>query len=118
MGVRNGVFCVHMLIQQILKIQQIRILGARIASIIFPKRTEMCLPGTLRVSFGVENDETDVKILIHTIKKINQNPKPLLNKILAHTNNGTLFIPITKTEERIKQFVELRTKKVYSIKKK
>jgi len=114
-GVRNGCFCAHMLIQQILKIQQIRIIGARMTSIIIPKMTGMCLPGTLRVSFSIENDETDVVCLLNTIKKINQKPRSKINKLLGYTNNGTLFVPRTKTEEKIRSYVNSITKTVYSL---
>ncbi|MFX0105980.1 MAG: aminotransferase class V-fold PLP-dependent enzyme [Candidatus Hodarchaeota archaeon] len=114
-GVRNGCFCAHMLIQQILKIQQIRIIGARMTSIIIPKKTDLCLPGTLRVSFGIQNDETDVACLLKTIEKINQKPRSLINKLLGYTNNGTLFLPKTKTEVKIRNFVNNITKKIYSL---
>ena len=114
-GVRNGCFCAHMLIQQILKIQKIRVIGARMTSIIIPKKTGMCLPGTLRVSFGIENDETDVACLLKTIEKINQKPRTIINKLLGYTNNGTLFVPRTNTEEKIRIFVNNATKKVYSL---
>jgi selenocysteine lyase/cysteine desulfurase len=114
-GIRSGCFCAHMLIQQILKIQQIRIIGARMTSIIIPKKTEMCLPGTLRVSFGIENDETDVACLLKAIEKINQKPRSILDRLLGYTNNGTLFIPRTKTEDKIKSYVNSITKKVYSL---
>ncbi|MHA2325833.1 MAG: aminotransferase class V-fold PLP-dependent enzyme, partial [Promethearchaeota archaeon] len=59
-GLRDGCFCAHMFVQQILKVQQIRILGARMTSIIFPEQTRMCLPGTLRISFGIGNIEDDI----------------------------------------------------------
>ncbi|MFX0134534.1 MAG: aminotransferase class V-fold PLP-dependent enzyme [Candidatus Hodarchaeota archaeon] len=114
-GIRNGCFCAHMLIQRILKIQRIRIVGARMTSIIIPKKTEMCLPGTLRVSFGIENDETDVACLLKSIEEISQQPRSIIDRVLAYTNNGTLFIPRTKTEEKIKCYVNSTTKKVYSL---
>ncbi|MFX0138493.1 MAG: aminotransferase class V-fold PLP-dependent enzyme, partial [Candidatus Hodarchaeota archaeon] len=114
-GIRSGCFCAHLLIQQILKIQQIRIIGARLTSIIIPKITSMCLPGTLRVSFGIVNDITDVTCLLKTIEKINQKPRTIIDKLLGYTNNGTLFLPKTKTEEKIRNYVNNITKKVYSL---
>jgi hypothetical protein len=106
------------LIQQILKIEKIRIIGARMTSIILPKRTAMCLPGTLRVSFGIENDETDVYHLLETIEKLIQKPREVMNRLLGYTNNGTLFVPKTITEEKIRNFAKVRLERVYAIDKK
>ncbi|MHA2340163.1 MAG: hypothetical protein ACXACX_22920, partial [Candidatus Hodarchaeales archaeon] len=114
-GVRNGCFCAHMLIQQILKTQQIRILGAEMTSIIIPEKTRMCLPGTLRVSFGIENDESDVENLLKTIEVLMNKPRFPLNKLLAYTYNGTLYVPKTKIEEKIKTFVKMITNNIYSV---
>ncbi|MFW9877851.1 MAG: aminotransferase class V-fold PLP-dependent enzyme [Candidatus Thorarchaeota archaeon] len=113
-GIRNGCFCAHMLIQQILKVQQIRILGARMTSIVIPKKTGMCLPGTLRVSFGIENDKADIEILLNIIKKINQKPRFMINKLLAQTYNGTLFLPKNRIEQKIRSFIDLTTKSIFS----
>jgi selenocysteine lyase/cysteine desulfurase len=113
-GIRSGCFCAHILVQQLLKVQQIRILGAEMTSIIIPEKTRMCTPGLLRVSFGIENDAKDVDILLKTIEIIMKKPRSQINKLLSYTYNGTLFVPKTKTEERIKGFVKLITKKVYS----
>ena len=113
-GIRSGCFCAHILVQQILNVQQIRILGAEMTSIIIPEKTRMCTPGLLRVSFGIENDENDVNILMKTIGTILKQLRSQINKLLSYTYNGTLFVPKTKTEERIKAFVKLIAKKVYS----
>lgn len=113
-GIRSGCFCAHILVQQILKIQQIRILGAEMTSIIIPEKTRMCTPGLIRVSFGIENNENDVDILLKTIETIMKRPRSQINKLLSYTYNGTLFVPKTKTEERIQGFVKLIAKKVYS----
>ncbi|UCC20150.1 MAG: aminotransferase class V-fold PLP-dependent enzyme [Promethearchaeota archaeon] len=116
-GIRNGCFCAHMLVQHILKIQKIRIIGARMTSIIIPKKTEMCLPGTLRVSFGIENNETDVYHLLNTIEKLNYKHRSILDKLLGLSNNGTLFLPRTVTEEKIRYFIKNRLNLVFSVDK-
>jgi selenocysteine lyase/cysteine desulfurase len=113
-GIRSGCFCAHILIQQILKIQKIRSLGAEMTSIIIPENTRKCLPGLIRVSFGIENDETDVETLVKTIEIILKKPRSQINKLLALAYNGTLFVPKTKTEQKMRSFVNLIAKKVYS----
>ena len=113
-GIRSGCFCAHILIQKILKIQKIRSLGAQMTSIIIPENTRKCLPGLIRVSFGIENDETEVETLLKTIEIIMKKPRSQINKLLALAYNGTLFVPKTKTEQRMRSFVNLIAKKVYS----
>jgi len=112
-GIRDGCFCAHMLIHQILKVQQIRILGARMTSIILPKQTKMCTPGTLRISFGIENDETDIDSFLGTLQKIEKKPRFAINTLLAQTYNGTLFVPHTKIEEKIKTYIEYIVNKIF-----
>ncbi|MHA1884756.1 MAG: aminotransferase class V-fold PLP-dependent enzyme, partial [Promethearchaeota archaeon] len=112
-GIRSGCFCAHIFVQQILHVQQIRILGARMTSVIMPKKTDMCLPGTLRISFGIENDAIEISHLIKILRRINNTTRSFINKLLGQTYNGTLFLPKTKTEQKIKSFVELTTRKVF-----
>jgi selenocysteine lyase/cysteine desulfurase len=112
-GIRDGCFCAHMLVHQVLNIQKIRILGAEMTSIIIPEKTRMCIPGLLRVSFGIENTISDVEILLRAIESLMKKSRSVLNKLLAYTYNGTLFVPKTKTEEKMKAFVKLVAKKVY-----
>lgn len=112
-GVRDGCFCAHILVQKILRIPKIRLRGAELTSIIIPEKTRMCLPGLLRISFGVENEESDVEILSKTIEILMKKPRSQLDKLLGYTNNGTLFVPITKTEQKMRTFVSLIAKKVY-----
>ena len=112
-GIRDGCFCAHMLVQQVLKVQQIRILGARMTSIVLPKQTRMCTPGTLRISFGIENDETDIDSFLGTIQKIKKKPRFAINTLLAQTYNGMLFVPHTKIEEKIKTYIKFIVNKVF-----
>ena len=112
-GIRSGCFCAHMLIQQVLKVQKIRAVGARMTSIIIPVKTGMLLPGTVRVSIGIENSETEINYFLQVVKQIASKPRSSLNKILARIYNGAAYIPKTYAEERIKTYVELAVKKIF-----
>ena len=48
-----------------------------------------------------------------TIEKIIKKPRSLINKLLAQTHNGTLFLEKTITEEKINKFVEKIVEEVY-----
>ena len=112
-GIRSGCFCAHMLIQQILKVQKIRAVGARMTSIIIPVKTGMLLPGTIRVSIGIENSEDEINYFLQIVKLIASKPRSSINKILARVYNGAAYLPKTHAEERIKAYVELVVKKIF-----
>ena len=41
-------------------------------------------------------------------------PRSILDRLLAYTYNGTLFVPKTETEQKMRTFVNLIAKNVYS----
>ena len=82
-------------------------------SIILPKQTSMILPGTIRISFGIENDETEIDSFLGTIQEIKKKSRFAINTLLAQTYNGTLFIPNTKIEQKIKTYIKLVVNKVF-----
>ncbi len=112
-GVRSGCFCAHMLIQQILKVQKIRAVGARMTSIIIPAKTGMLLPGTIRVSIGIENSETEIMYFLQIVRQIISKPRSNVNKILARIYNGAATLPKTHAEERIKTYVKSVVQKIF-----
>jgi selenocysteine lyase/cysteine desulfurase len=112
-GVRNGCFCAHLLVKHLLRIHPARAFGANISLKLTPHLTSIILPGLVRVSLGLENDENDIKKLISVLEKIAVTPRSLINRLLAFTGNGTPFLSHTSANEQIKEFLEARIKKVY-----
>ena len=102
-----------MLIQQILKVQKIRAVGARMTSIIIPVKTGMLLPGTIRVSIGIENSEPEIMYFLQIVKQIVSIPRSNVNKILARIYNGAATLPKTHADQRIKTYVELVVQKIF-----
>ncbi|MHA2365769.1 MAG: aminotransferase class V-fold PLP-dependent enzyme [Candidatus Hodarchaeales archaeon] len=112
-GVRTGCFCAHILIRDLLKIHPARTFSAGMGQYIIPRFTDILLPGLVRISFGIENDEQEICHLIKTLKKIVKEPRTLVNKIIATLNNGSPFLPITETEKQIEKYTEAVIKKVF-----
>ena len=102
-----------MLIQQILKVQKIRAVGARMTSIIIPVKTGMLLPGTIRVSIGIENSEPEIMYFLQIVKQIVSIPRSNVNKILARIYNGAATLPKTHAEQRIKTYVKSVVQKIF-----
>ncbi|MFX1341201.1 MAG: aminotransferase class V-fold PLP-dependent enzyme [Promethearchaeota archaeon] len=113
-GIRNGCFCAHLLVQYILRIHPVRILVARILLHVLPKLTNLLLPGLIRVSFGIENNENDVDHFIQTLRLIDQAPRSRANRLVALTHNGTILLPKTPTQNRMVAFTENIVNAVYS----
>lgn len=116
-GIRNGCFCAHLLVQRILRIHPVRMFAARIFLRVLPKLTNLLLPGLIRVSFGIENDENDVDHFIQTLRLVIQAPRSRANRLVAWTHNGTIFLPKTQTQNRMIAFTENIVNAVYSFDK-
>jgi len=114
-GVRNGCFCTHILIRHILRIHPIRKIGGKLISILFPKFARNLLPGLVRVSFGIQNDEKEVKHLIYVLKKISEQKLSWVNRLLAYTYNATPFLHHHDIEKQIDIFKQESIKRVFSI---
>ncbi|MFX0061104.1 MAG: aminotransferase class V-fold PLP-dependent enzyme [Candidatus Hermodarchaeota archaeon] len=114
-GVRNGCFCSHLLIKRTLKIAPFRTFIANVGLMILPlKQANKFLPGLVRVSFGIENDENDVEYLIKTLEKITREPRSRINKFFAFFHTATPFVHHKEIEKQMINFSEAVIKKVYS----
>ena len=114
-GVRSGCFCAHLLVRHILRIHPIRKIGAKLISFLFPKFASNLLPGLIRVSFGIQNDEKEVKHLIYVLKKISEQKLSWVNRLLAYTYNATPFLHHHDIEKQIDIFKQESMKRVFSI---
>ncbi len=89
-GVRAGCHCAHMTIKKLLRLSSALQKFQHLIVYIFPN---LKLPGMTRVSFGIENTENDVKLLIETIndivkkKPLKQSRSKFKESILSLQNN-------------------------------
>jgi selenocysteine lyase/cysteine desulfurase len=112
-GVRYGCFCSHLLVKHILKIHPLRAFAANMGLYLLPELTSVILPGLIRVSFGIENEKSDVTRLLEVLKKMAGSKRSILHRIPAYTHNATLFLPKNKISVQIKKFCDIRLKNVY-----
>jgi selenocysteine lyase/cysteine desulfurase len=75
-GVRYGCHCAHLLIKRLLKVSPFLEQFQGILVSLFPK---IALPGLVRVSFGIENSEKDIDILIRVLGQIAEPQKNTTN---------------------------------------
>jgi len=114
-GVRNGCFCTHLLVRHLLGIHPASAFGAKMGFMLLPRITRTFLPGLVRLSFGLENDNNDVDRLIKVLEKIVSLPLSIINRLLALNRNGTLFLSRTRVQKQMEEFLETRVQKVYSL---
>jgi selenocysteine lyase/cysteine desulfurase len=113
-GVRNGCHCAHLLVRNLLGITPLRhkiaVLGLRL----FPRLAVHGLPGTVRVSLGIGNDERDIDHFLRTMQEINDAPRSHRDRFWAATYNGIPFFHRTKSiEAQMQNLVEALVAEVY-----
>lgn len=113
-GVRTGCFCTHLLVKHLLNINSAVNFSAKAGFVLLPKLTRIFLPGIVRVSFGIENTEDDVDVLIKILKKIANKQISPVNKLLALNRNGTPFLPGTNEQKQMQEHLKTHIQKVYS----
>ena len=103
------------MVKRLLKIHPLRARAADWGLILFPGFTRVILPGLVRVSVGIDNDEKDIDHLIRVMEKIAHAPRSRVNRLIASIHNGTPFLPRTEAESGIQEFVRAAVNRVYSL---
>jgi selenocysteine lyase/cysteine desulfurase len=112
-GTRNGCFCTHMLVIDLMGIAAWR---SRLAKWVLDLGGDWLLPilpGLVRVSFGIENDLQEIDQLRQTLLEINGRNPGLFNRWLASVHEGTFYLPRSGAENDIERFVQERIGMVF-----
>jgi selenocysteine lyase/cysteine desulfurase len=113
-GVRNGCFCAHSIVRELLNILPVRRFIGALGLKLFPEYFLPILPGAVRVSLGLENEERHVDALIQTLEEIASAPRTRVDRFVASTHNGTPSLPHTDAENRIMDIVSARAERVFA----
>ena len=109
-GVRYGCHCAHMTIKHLLKIPPWAEQIQKLIVTLFPK---VNLPGLTRISFGIENTEKDIDILISALRKIALQADIEGNQIIS-TTNETPVLSQKMMKQKMKDYIKTASKKVYA----
>lgn len=112
-GVRDGCFCAHILVKRLLGISPVREVLADAGLRLAPRLTKSLLPGLVRVSFGIENDERDISRLVHALMRIAAERVCLRDRLLARTHNATPVAPDTDARRRMRAAAERDVENVF-----
>jgi selenocysteine lyase/cysteine desulfurase len=105
-GVRTGCHCAHILVKRLLRIHPAREALSNLGLMFAPRITASFLPGLVRVSLGLENEEADIRRLAHALHGISGRRPDFVSRLLAKTRNATPFLPNTETLRRIRAAVD------------
>ncbi|MHA2288465.1 MAG: aminotransferase class V-fold PLP-dependent enzyme, partial [Promethearchaeota archaeon] len=114
-GVRSGCFCAHLLVKTLIGIHPVRQFFAKLYMMFIPTLGSIYLPGLIRMSLGLQNDENDVKHFLKTLDIIKSKKRARILRILASTHSGSGFRPHPLFPKQIKSFIETSVNKVYTL---
>ena len=112
-GVRNGCFCAHILVKRLLGIHPVREASSSLGLRLAPRLINPLLPGLVRISFGIENGESDVDRVVASLMKIATEPVRLMDRLLARTHNATPVLPNTDVRRRMRVSIERDIENVF-----
>ena len=112
-GVRAGCHCAHLLVKRLLRIPPVREVLADFGLRLAPRITQSFLPGVVRVSIGLENDEADIRRLALALEKISARRQSLVTRLLAKTHNAAPALPDTGTRRRMRAAAAREVSSVY-----
>lgn len=114
-GVRDGCFCAHIIVKDLLHIHPFREKLAEWLLRLLPgiAHPSSLLPGLVRVSLGIANDEQDVRRLLDVLREIARTPRSLVDRFIASKHNGTPFMKRTATQNQIAVSVRNYVREVF-----
>lgn len=113
-GTRNGCFCAHMLVSEhLMEIEEWRPQAAKWILKLQANWFLPILPGLVRISFGIENDEEDLERLRTALEKIQGIKLGPVNRWLARVHEGTWIKPNSGAEEAIQNFIHHQVRRVF-----
>ncbi len=81
--------------------------------VLFPRFMGVMLPGLVRVSLGLENDESDVDHLLRILGRITGKPRTLLDRLAASLHAGTPRLSRSKIQSRMLAFTSDAVRRFY-----
>ena len=112
-GTRNGCFCAHMLVIELMKIKAWRSKAAKIILDLKGNWFLPILPGLVRISFGIENTIEDIDNFEAALTMVNQIKLGPINRWLASVHEGTFILPKSGVERQVSDFVQQQMGKVF-----
>ncbi len=112
-GVRTGCHCAHILVKRLLGIHRVREALSNLGLSLAPRIIKPLLPGLIRVSFGLENDESEIRRLTLALKEIACRRRSFTLRLLAKNHNASPALADTETCRRMRTAIAKEASSVY-----
>jgi selenocysteine lyase/cysteine desulfurase len=112
-GARTGCHCAHLLVKRLLRIRPWRAKTADLSLLLFPRFASIVLPGLVRVSLGIGNDQHDVSLFLRTVQEIVDAPRSHLDRFWARTHNGTPWVGRSQVRAQMLSRIAVLLAEVY-----
>ena len=109
-GVRYGCHCSHLLIKHLVGVSP---LLAQIQWLILTLSPRLTLPGLVRASLGIENNEEDVDTLIRFLGNIARKPRTSVDRQSTSIQKGTPSLSQVDVQQQMDDFARASTLRVY-----
>lgn len=115
-GVRNGCFCAHILLKQLLGFRKALRKGMDAVVQRFPTPSRKALPGLVRASLGLENTRADIDRLVLALSAIHAKGRSESwgNRMLAAFHLAAPRLPETPTGISLKNYYQAAIAEVFS----
>jgi selenocysteine lyase/cysteine desulfurase len=110
-GVRSGCHCSHMLVKYLVNVSPFLEKFQGLMLNVLPK---ISLPGIVRVSLGIQNNEEDVDTLIRILDIISRKNQTMGQRHVASADEGTSILPQAVVRQQMNDFIAAVAQKVYT----
>jgi len=109
-GVRYGCHCAHLLIKHLVGVPPF---FERLQGLILILLPRIRLPGLVRVSLGIGNNEEDIAVLTSVLGKIIRQHQARDHRNSIARQNGSRIVQQKEVQQQIKDFVRTAAERVY-----
>jgi hypothetical protein len=115
-GVRNGCFCAHILLKQLLGFRRIVRRGMDVVVQQFPVQSRKVLPGLVRASLGLENTRDEIDRLVLALRVIHEQGgrESWFHRLLAAFHLAAPRLPQTPTGISLAKYYRTAVDEVFS----
>jgi selenocysteine lyase/cysteine desulfurase len=113
-GVRNGCFCANLLVKHLLGVTCRSLRPMALFTLLDPAHAASLQTGLVRLSLGLENDESDVDTLLRVLDQISRRPRRRLDRLSAGHHLGT-FLPRTPVQAEMEASAREVVERVYRL---
>jgi selenocysteine lyase/cysteine desulfurase len=110
-GVRSGCHCAHMLVKHLVNVGPRLEQFQRVMLTLLPW---INLPGIVRISLGIENNEEDIDALIRVLREIAKQTGTIVQRPDVASHEGQQVEPQKKIKKQINDFVAAAAQRVYA----